>query len=85
MDAIEKRKSENEVVWISLQARQLKCKNAIIPKLKGDRTDLMFIFYADPKRREKFFKPDTVKDEGKTTAYMPIVVMLPEILGSICF
>ena len=55
MRAIGKRESENDVMLITLQARQLKWKKVNIPKVKGDETDLMSIFYADPNHREKCF------------------------------
>ena len=57
---IGKKEYENNVVWITLQARQFKWKKLIIPKVKGDGTDLISIFYANPNHREKFFKLDTV-------------------------
>ena len=44
---------------------------------------MISIFYDDTNHREKFLKLDNVQDEGKTTTYVPIVVMLPEILGLI--
>ena len=78
---IGKREYENDVVWIILQAHQFKWKKLIITEMKGDGTDLMSIIYANPNHREKFFKLDTVQDEVKTTTYVPIVVMLPSILG----
>ena len=58
-------------------------KKVNIPKVKRDGTDLMSILYADPNHREKFLKLDTVQDEGKTTTYVPIVVMMPAIFGPI--
>ena len=75
MGAIAKRKSENGVVWITLEARQFKSKKVIIPKVKGDGTDLMSIFYANSNHRGKCFK--------QTTTYVPIFFMLPSILGPI--
>ena len=83
MRAIEKKESENDVVCITLQAQQFKWKNVTIAKLKVDGAKLMSIFYADPNHREEFFKLDTLQDEGKTTTYVPIVVMLSAILGPI--
>ena len=51
---IGKRESENDLVWITLKARQFKWKNLIIIMVKGDVTDLMSIIYADPNHRGKF-------------------------------
>ena len=83
MGAIGKRESKNDVVWITLQARQFKWKKLNIPKVKGYGTDLMSIFYSDTNHRGKLLKLGTVQDEGKTTTYVPIVFMLPAILGPI--
>ena len=52
--------------------------------MKGYGTELMSIFYNNPNHRD-FLKLDTVKDEVKTTTYVPTVVMLPEILGPIFY
>ena len=80
---IGKRESENEVVWITLQARKFEWKKVTIPKLKEYETDLVSIFYADPKHRENFFKLETGQVEDKTKTYIPIVFMPPAILGPI--
>ena len=56
MGVIGKMEYENDVVWITIQARQFKWKKVTIPKVKEYWTDLMSIFYADPKHTEKFFK-----------------------------
>ena len=65
LGAIEKRESENDVMWITLQAHQLKWKKVTITKLKRDGTDLMFILYADPNHVDKVFRLNTVQDEEK--------------------
>ena len=65
LGTIGKRVSENDVVWITLQTRQVKWKKVTIPKVKGDGTDLMYIFYANPNHRGKFFKLETVQDKKK--------------------
>ena len=70
-------------MWITLQARQFRLKKINIPKVKGDETDTMSIFYDNPNNREKVFKLDTVQDINKTTTSVPIVVILPSILGPI--
>ena len=54
-------------------------------KVKRYGTDAMSIFYDNPNNNEKFFQFDFVQDIGKTTTYVPIVVMLPAILGPIFF
>ena len=51
---IGKRESENDMVWITLQARQFKWKKVNIPKLKEDGTDAMSIIYENPNHRRKF-------------------------------
>ena len=43
----------------------------------------MSIFYDNPNNREICFKLDTVQDIDKTTVSVPIVVILPSILGPI--
>ena len=83
LGAIGKKESENDVVRITLQSHQFKLNNVIIPKVKGDGTYLMSISYANPNHREKVIKLYTVQDEGKTTKYVPIVVMMPSILDPI--
>ena len=83
MGAIGKREYDNDVVCITLQTRQFRWKKVNIPKVKGYETDLMSIFYNNPNNREKFFKLDFVQDIEKTTTSVPIVVMLPSILGPI--
>ena len=80
---IEKKESENDVVWITLQSNQFKWKNKIISKAQGDGKDLMSIFYDNPNHREKFSKIDTVQDEVITMTYVPIVFMLPAFLSPI--
>ena len=55
LGAIEKRGSENEVVWITLQARQFKWKKLNILKVKGYGTESMYIFYSNPNHQERFF------------------------------
>ena len=52
-----------------------------IPKVKGDGTDAMSIFYNNTNHREKFLKLDAVQDIEKTTTAVSIVVMLPSVLG----
>ena len=47
LGATGKREYENDVVWITLQARQFKWKKVNIPKVKGYEIDLMSIFYVD--------------------------------------
>ena len=54
MGAIRKRESENDVVWITLQALQFKRKGVNIPKVKGYGTDAMSILYYNTNHREKF-------------------------------
>ena len=61
LGAIGKREYENDVVWITLQARQFKWKKVNIPKVKGYGTDAMSIFYDNPNHREKVFKLDTLQ------------------------
>ena len=56
LGAIKKREYENDVVWITLQAHQLKWKKITIKKVKKDGTDLMSILYTNPKHRNIFFK-----------------------------
>ena len=85
MGAIGKRESENDVVWITLQARHFRWKKVKIPKLKGDRTDAMSILYDNPNHREIVFKIDTVQEIGKTTTSVTIVAMLPSIFGPIFY
>ena len=46
--------SENNVVWITFQARQFKWKKLTIPKVKEDGKEYMSIFYSNPNHREKF-------------------------------
>ena len=70
-------------MWITLQAHQFKWNKVNIPEVKGDGIDAMSIFYENPNHREKFFKLDTVQGIEKTTTSVPIVVMLPLILGPI--
>ena len=65
LGAIEKRESENDVVWITLQSHQFKRKKVNITKVKGYGTDLMSTLYADPNHREKFFKLETFQDVEK--------------------
>ena len=62
---LEKKEYENDVVWITLQARQFRWKKVNIPTVKGDGTDAMSIFYDNTNNREKFCKLDTVKDIEK--------------------
>ena len=50
---------------ITLQAHQFKCKKVNIPKVKGDGTDAMSIFYDNPNHSETFLKLDTVQDMEK--------------------
>ena len=69
--------------WITLQALQFRWKKVNIPKVKGDGTDAMSILYDNTNNREMFLKLDTVQDIEKTTTYVPIVVMLPSIIGPI--
>ena len=52
---IGKREYENDVGWITLQARQFKWKKVNIQKVEGDGTDTMSIFYNNPNHREKVF------------------------------
>ena len=54
MGAIGKREYENDVVWTTLQACQFRWKKVNIPKMKGDGTDTMYIFYDNPNNREMF-------------------------------
>ena len=54
LGAIGKKESENDVVWIILQARQFKWKNLNILKVKGDGTDARSILYDNPNHREFF-------------------------------
>ena len=65
MVAIGKRKSENDVVWITLKALQFRWKKVNIPKVKGYGTDAMSILYNNPNIREIVFKLDTVQDIEK--------------------
>ena len=53
--AIGKKGSENDVVWITLQARQFRWKRVNIPKVKGDGTDAMSISTTIPTIGESFF------------------------------
>ena len=55
LGAIDKRESENKVVWITLQALQFKWNKLTIPKFKVDGTDLMSKFYVNTNHRF-FFK-----------------------------
>ena len=73
--------SENDVVWITLQARQFNWKRVTITKVEGDDSNLMPIFYTNTNHRETFLKIDTVQDKEKTTTDVPIVVMVPAIIG----
>ena len=57
---IGKRESENDVVWITLQARHFRWKNVNIPKVKGYGKDAMSVFYNNPNHKENIFKLDTV-------------------------
>ena len=82
MGAIGNRESENYVVWITLQSPKFNWKKEKIPKVKGDGTDTMYILNNNPKHREKFLQLDTVQDIVTKTS-VPIVVMLPSILGPI--
>ena len=84
MGAIGKRDSENDVVWITLQARQLKWRKVNIPKVKGYGTDAMSIFYDNPNHLESFLNLTIFRTEGEKTS-VPIVVMLPSILGPIFY
>ena len=54
MGVIGKREYENYVVWITLQDCQFKWKKVKIPKVKGNGTDAMSIFYDNPNHREMF-------------------------------
>ena len=54
LGAIGKREYENGVVWITIQAHQLKWEKVINPKVKVCGTDLMSIFYNNPNYRETF-------------------------------
>ena len=83
LGAIGKRKSENDLVWITLQFRQFNWKKVNITKVKGDGTDAMSILYNIPNHRETFLKLDTVQDIEKKTTYVTVVVILPLILGPI--
>ena len=47
-------KSENDVVWITLQARQFKWKEVKNPKVKRNGTDAISIFYKNTNHRGKF-------------------------------
>ena len=80
---LKKKESENDVVWIILQSRNFEKEKETIPKVEGDVTYLISIFYADPNYREKVFKMDILQEEEKTTTYIPIFVMMPAILGPI--
>ena len=51
MGAIGKREYENDMLWIIIQARQFKWKKVNIPKVEGDGTDTMSIFYKNPNNR----------------------------------
>ena len=81
--AIRKWESENDVVWITLQACQFNWKNANIPKVKGYGIDTMSIFYNNPNHKEKLLKLDTMQDIEKTTTHVRIFMMLPSIFGPI--
>ena len=48
---IGKRESENDLVWITLQARQFRWKKVNISKVKGYGKDRMSIIYDNPKNR----------------------------------
>ena len=65
MGAIGKRESENDVVWITLQARQFRGEKLNITKVKLYGTDTMSVFYDNNYHREKVFKPFTVQDIKK--------------------
>ena len=75
--------SENDVVWITLQAHQSKWKRVIIPKFQGDGTYLMSIFYADPNHREKFLNLTLCRTRKKQQHTCQFVFMLTAILGPI--
>ena len=60
LGAIGKRESENDVVWITLQAHKFSWKKVNIPKVKVYETDEMSIFHNNPNNWEKFLKPDFV-------------------------
>ena len=53
LGAIGNREYKNDVVWITLQSLRVKWNKVNISKMKGDRTDLMSIFYSNPNHREK--------------------------------
>ena len=55
LGAIGNKESENDLVWIILQAHQFNWKKVNIPKFKGHGTDLMSILYADPNHRKFFY------------------------------
>ena len=65
LGAFGKRESENDVVCITLQVLQFKWKKVNIPKVKGDGTDLMSIFYANPNNRETFLNLTLCRTRGK--------------------
>ena len=54
LGAIGKRESENDVMWITLQYLQFKWNKVNIPKVKGDGTDGMSIFYDNTNHRGNF-------------------------------
>ena len=82
LGAIGKRESENVVVWITLQSLQFNWKNVNIKKVYRDGTYTMSMFYNNPNQRESFFNWHCA-GHIKTTTNVPIVVMLPSILGPI--
>ena len=54
LGAIGKMESENDVVWITLQAHQFNWKKVKIPKVKGDGTETISMFYENPNQMERF-------------------------------
>ena len=71
------------MVWITIQFRQFRWKKVKIPKVTGDGTDAISIFYDNPNNRGEFLKLDTEQDIEKTTTSVPIVVILPSIFAPI--
>ena len=69
------------MVWITLQARQIRWKKVNIPKVNGYGTEKMYLFYENTNHRGNLLKLDTVQDINKTTTSVPIVVMPPSIIG----
>ena len=53
------------MVWITLQACQVKWKKVNLTMVKVDKTYLMYIFHDNPNHREKVFKLETVQDIEK--------------------